>query len=211
MARTGRPRGFDKEAALEQAMHLFWEHGYEAASLSQLKAAMGGISASSFFAAFGSKEALFRAALDRYVQTHGQVVAPLDDPAFVPRDAVEQVLRGSARLQTDPAHPLGCFVVLSMANTSPENRHLQAVLTTIRQSNRVSLRACVERAVSRGELLADTDAAALATLFYMVLAGLATQARDGVTLAALDAGITAAMGVWDAHAAPAPARRRKAA
>lgn len=211
MARTGRPRGFDTEAALDQAMRLFWEHGYEATSLSQLKAAMGGISASSFFAAFGSKEALFRAALERYARTHGQVVAPLDDPALAPRDAVEQALRGSARMQTDPAHPLGCFVVLSTVNTSPENRHLQAVLAAIRQGNRDALRACVERAVNRGELRAGTDADALATAFYMVLAGLATQARDGVPLAALDAGITAAMGVWDAHAAPAPARRRKAA
>jgi len=76
MARTGRPRGFDKDEALEQATHLFWEHGYKATALSQLKAAMGGISASSFFAAFGSKEALFRAVLDRYARTHGQVIAP---------------------------------------------------------------------------------------------------------------------------------------
>ncbi len=211
MARTGRPRGFDMDEALDQAMHLFWEHGYEATSLSQLKAAMGGISASSFFAAFGSKEALFRTVLDRYAQTHGQVVAPLHDPALKPRDAVEQALRGSARMQTDPAHPLGCFVVLTTANSSPENRHLQTLLATERQRNRDGLRACVERAVARGDLRADTDVTGLATVLDGVLVGLATQARDGVPLSALDAGITAALGVWDAHAAPAAARKRKAA
>ncbi len=211
MARTGRPRGFDKDQALQQAMHLFWEHGYEATSLSQLKAAMGDISASSFFAAFGSKEALFRAALDRYGQTHGQVTAPLHDPAVRPRDAVEHVLRASAQMQTDPAHPLGCLVVLSTVNSSPENRHLQALLAAERQHNRDGLRACVERAVKRGELRADTDASALATLFDTVLMGLAIQARDGVLLAALDAGIMACLEVWDAHAAHPVSRRRKAA
>ncbi len=209
MARTGRPRGFDKDEALEQAMHLFWEHGYEATSLSQLKAAMGGLSASSFFAAFGSKEALFRAVLDRYARTHGRVTAPLNDPALAPREAVEQALRGSARMQADPAHPLGCLVALSMTGGSPENRHLQALLAAERQRNRDGLRACVERAVSRSELRPGTDVGALATLFGTVLVGLALQARDGVAFAALDVGITAAMAAWDAHAAPA--RRRKAA
>ena len=200
MARTGRPRGFDKEAALEQAMHLFWEHGYEATSLAQLKAAMGGLSASSFFAAFESKEALFRAALDRYLRTHGRVVAPLHDSGLPPREAIERALRGSARMQTDVAHPPGCFVVLSTVNSSPENRHLQELLAAERARNRAGLRACVERAIRDGELRADTDPAALAAVFDTVLVGLATQARDGVALAALDAGISAVMGVWDAHA-----------
>ena len=88
MARTGRPRGFDKGEAVQQAMALFWEHGYEATSLAQLKAAMGGISTASFYAAFGSKEALFRQAVDSYLATHGQVMAPLSDPALPPREAV---------------------------------------------------------------------------------------------------------------------------
>ena len=209
MTRTGRPRGFDKDEAVEQAMYLFWKHGYEATSLSQLKTAMGGLSASSFFAAFGSKEALFRAVLDQYARTHGQVIVPLHDPALKPRDAVEQVLRGSALMQTDPAHPPGCLVVLSATIGTPGNRHLQALLAAERQRNRDGMCTCVERAVSRGELRPGTDVTALATLLDAVLVGLATQARDGVPYAALDAGITAAMGAWDAH--DAPARRRKAA
>lgn len=78
--RTGRPRTFDREAAVSQAMHLFWEHGYESTSLAQLKAAIGrGITAPSFYAAFGSKEALFREAVDRYLTltTHGRVTDSL--------------------------------------------------------------------------------------------------------------------------------------
>ncbi len=84
MPRTGRPRGFDKDETLRQALRLFWEQGYEATSLAQLKAAMGGISAASFYAAFGSKEDLFRAALDLYLQTHGKLMYALEDPALSP-------------------------------------------------------------------------------------------------------------------------------
>lgn len=207
MARTGRPRGFDKDEALARAMHLFWERGYEATSLTQLKASMGDISASSFFAAFGSKEALFRAVLDQYAQSYGQVTAPLHDSSLIARDAVKQVLEGSARMQTDPTHPLGCLVVLSLAFSSPENQHLQVLLATERQRNRNGLRACVKRAISRGELRADTDKTALATLLDAVLLGLTTQARDGVPFTALHAGITAALGVWDSNVDPAHDRQ----
>ena len=133
MARSGRPRSFDRTAALDAAMHLFWEHGDEATSLSQLKATMGGLSSASFYAAFTSKEALFREALRPYLDTHGQVVASLCDPAALPRDALEKALRGSARMQTDPSHPAGCLVVLSTLTSAPENSHLQALLAAERE------------------------------------------------------------------------------
>ena len=198
MARTGRPRGFDKDEAVLQAMRLFWEQGYEATSLAQLKAAMGGLSSASFYAAFGSKEGLFREVLARYMDTHGQVTAPLFDPVLPPRDAVEQTLRASARMQTDQAHPLGCLVVLSTTTCSAENRHLQALLAAERQRSRAGLRACVDRAKAMGELHADTDVDALAAVFDTFLVGLATQARDGVPVKALDAGISELIRMWDA-------------
>src|SRR6187402_395278 len=74
MSQRGRPRTFDRDAAIVSAMHLFWEHGYESTSLSQLKAAIGeGISAPSFYAAFESKEALYKEALERYMEIYGKV------------------------------------------------------------------------------------------------------------------------------------------
>lgn len=200
MARTGRPRAFEIGIAVDQAMLLFWEHGYEATSLTQLKAAMGGISTASFYAAFGSKEALFRAVVARYLDTHGKVTAPLKDPAQPPRDAIEHVLRASARMQTGDAHPRGCLVVLSASACSAEGRPLQALLAAERRRNRAGLLACVARAVATGELRDGTDTMALATLFEGVLVGLSTQARDGVPLAALETSITQAMSIWDALA-----------
>ncbi len=201
MARTGRPRGFDRDEAVQQAMALFWEHGYEATSLAQLKAAMGGISAASFYAAFGSKEALFREVVSRYLATHGQAVAPLSDLSLPPREAVERTLRGSARMQTDQAHPLGCLVVLSTSTCSPESRHLQALLAGERGRNRAAMLACVERGVAAGDLPRGADAGALATTFDTVLVGLTAQARDGVPLARLEAAVSQAMCMWDGSAA----------
>ncbi len=197
MARTGRPRGFDKDEAVQKAMSLFWEHGYEATSLTQLKAAMGGISAASFYAAFTSKEGLFRKVVDHYLATYGRVTAPLHDSALTPREAIEQTLQRSARMQTDEAHPLGCLVVASTSTCSPENRHLQARLAQVREQNRIGLLVCLDRAVATGDLPHDADAAALAAVFNTFLVGLTTQARDRVPLASLDAAVSQLMQMWD--------------
>lgn len=73
MAERGRPRSFDKEAALDRAMEVFWRLGYEGASMADLTAAMG-IASPSLYAAFGSKEALFRLALEHYSATEGREI-----------------------------------------------------------------------------------------------------------------------------------------
>ena len=70
MARRRSPRGFDREEALRRAMDVFWSLGYEGATLTDLQEAMGGITAPSFYAAFGSKENLFREAVELYIETH---------------------------------------------------------------------------------------------------------------------------------------------
>lgn len=70
MAERGRPRNFDRDQALRKAMEVFWSKGYEGASLTDLTAAMG-INSPSLYGAFGSKEALFREAVELYRQTDG--------------------------------------------------------------------------------------------------------------------------------------------
>ena len=197
MPRTGRPREFDKDAAVDRAMLQFWEHGYEATSLAQLKAAMGNLSTASFYAAYGSKEQLFRAVLDRYLDTHGRVMAVLRDDNLAPRDAIEQALRQSAAMQTNVDHPLGCMIVLATTTASIENKHLQAMLAQERGRNRTALRSLVDRAIAAGELAEATPAASLATMYDTFLVGLATQARDGVQFATINAAVTEIMSLWD--------------
>lgn len=201
MARTGRPRGFDRDEAIDQAMMMFWDKGYESTSLAQLKAGMGNISAPSFYAAFTSKEDLFLEVFARYLATYGQSSAMLRDSALAPRDAIEQTLRASARMQTDRAHPPGCLVVLSGTTCPDDKEALQAAVAADRARTRKGIDQCVRRAVKSGELPASTDVAGLATVYDSFLQGMSMQAREGVSLPKLNAAITLVMGVWDGLAA----------
>lgn len=183
-------------------MHLFWEQGYECTSLNQLKAAIGsGISAPSFYAAFGSKEALFQECISRYLATYAQVTECLWDTSLAPREALEQALRRSARMQCERGHPKGCMVGLGvMSAPSPELSAVTAPLTRSRARTRAGIKACIERAVAAGELRKEVDTRALRTVFDSFLLGLSTLARDGVGLQVMDTAISQAMEIWDLYA-----------
>jgi AcrR family transcriptional regulator len=197
MATTlGRPRSFDRTAALVVAMELFWERGYEGTSLSELTAAMG-IGVKSLYAAFGSKEQLFR-----------EAVAYYNDPAYCPtiralrdqptvRQAVETMLRDNAHLYADPATPRGCMIVLSGITYAPADESIRDLLTDLRDQDRRMLRERLERAIADGELPAHVDPATLTGFAITVLHGLSLQARDGASRADLDAVIDYAMRAWD--------------
>lgn len=206
MAQMGRPRTFDRDAAVEQALHLFWEQGYESTSLTQLKSAIGGgISAPSFYAAFGSKEALYQECTARYLATYAQVTECLWDTSVTPRDAIEQAFTQSARMQCERGHPKGCMVGLGAmsagsANT-PELSVIMAPLTRSRARTRAGIRACVDRAIASGELGKDVDARALSTMLDSFMLGLSTLARDGIGFQAMKAAIAQVMQVWEHHVA----------
>ncbi|MCX2562310.1 TetR/AcrR family transcriptional regulator [Acetobacter farinalis] len=199
MARTGRPREFDRDKALDAAMALFWAQGYEPTSLSQLKACMGNISPASFYAAFGSKEALFREIVQRYLETYGQVMAPLWDETLSPREAIEQTLRGSARMQTGHAHPTGCLIVLGASNCSPENHSVQYLLAAERARTRSGISACVNRAIAQGALADTPLTETLPAVFTAFLHGMACEARDGGSAEKLEAAIESLMRLWDSQ------------
>jgi AcrR family transcriptional regulator len=199
MALMGRPRGFDRDKAVDQALHLFWEHGYEATSLNQLKAGIGGgISAPSFYAAFGSKEALFRECAQRYLSRYASVTECLWDTTLAPRAALESALRSSTRMQCERGHPKGCMVALAvMSAPSPEHSGVTESLTQSRNRTRAGIVACVKRGIANGELAPETEPQALAAVFDSFLVGVSTLARDGVGHRVLDAAIDQIMTAWD--------------
>ncbi|MBD8574312.1 TetR/AcrR family transcriptional regulator [Pseudomonas syringae] len=199
MAQMGRPRTFDRDLAITQALQVFWEHGYDATSLSQLKACMGGgITAPSFYAAFGSKQALFHEVIERYLTTHGRVMDSLFDTTLPPREAIERTLRRSAKMQCEPGHPKGCLVSLGlMSACSDESKAISEPLARARNRNREGLLKCIERAVTAGELPATVMPHTLAAVYDSFLLGLSTLARDGVAQATLDAAVTQVMRLWD--------------
>lgn len=206
MAQMGRPRTFDRDVAITQALHLFWEHGYDATSLSQLKANIGGgITAPSFYAAFGSKQALFNEVMERYLTTHGRVMESLFDSTLPPREAIERTLRRSAKMQCETDHPKGCLVSLGyLSACSEESKAISRPLAEARTANRAGIKACVERAIAAGELPATVASEALAAVFDSFLLGLSVLARDGASLETLDAAVTQVMTVWDAQRMGSP-------
>lgn len=199
MMKTGRPRQFDRDEAVIRAMHLFWENGYDSTSLAMLKASIGrGITAPSFYAAFGSKEALFNEAVNCYLKTHAQVTEPLWDSEQPARQALETALTNSARMQYGPEHPRGCMVALSAMFTCPaENRHILQPLEASRRRTREGIMHCVKRGISSGELADNEDTLSLAVSFDSFLLGISTLARDDVPLASVERAIIHIMKLWD--------------
>src|SRR5712664_1999416 len=109
----GRPREFDREAALERAIDVFWRHGYEATSVSDLTAAMG-INPPSLYAAFGDQ------------QQRRQTVAKVFDEAPTAKEAVHRLLQEAARELACSSHPRGCMLVMSDTNCPDASAHVQS-------------------------------------------------------------------------------------
>jgi AcrR family transcriptional regulator len=200
----GRPLSFDRDAALEQAMHVFWERGYEAASITDLTSAMG-ITTPSLYTAFGDKEKLFLEAIERYALGPGSAGprALAEEPTA--RAAIERWLQESADELTRPCHPKGCMVVMATTNCSVAAEHVQTALTKRRAAAIANIRTRIQDGIDKGELPADTDAKALSNFYSTIYQGMSMQAKDGASRASLMATVEAAMRAWPA----APAKRRK--
>jgi AcrR family transcriptional regulator len=193
MAERGRPRGFDRDAALRQAMEVFWQKGYDGASMSELTSAMG-INSPSLYAAFGSKEALFREAAELYSRAAGCVWSNLATSPTA-REGVETLLRSTVRGLSEPGNPRGCMTVLAGIGASSEN--VCATLRAQRQASVELLRERLQRAKREGEIGENTDVRALAQFYTTVQHGLSLQARDGVGRKGLLQIVDCALAAWE--------------
>jgi AcrR family transcriptional regulator len=201
MAERGRPRSFDRDAALTRAMELFWVKGYEGASISDLTEAMG-IGSPSLYAAFGSKEALFREAIELYGRTEGPAIWDAVETAPDARSAVAGFLTATAHSFSRPGKPRGCMVVLSQLNTTEASASVCAALRENRAQGQSGLETRLRRAVDDGELAPGTDVAALAAFYLTVQQGMSIQARDGASEEKLLAVAKGAMAAWEPLTAP---------
>ncbi|MEU4653661.1 TetR/AcrR family transcriptional regulator [Streptomyces sp. NPDC023723] len=177
--RIGRPRGFDTEAALERAMRVFWEQGYEGASLTDLTGAMG-ITRTSMYAAFGNKEDLFRKALERYTEGPASYLArALREPTA--REVATAFLTGSVRTTTHPGCPAGCLGVQASLAAGESGRTTRDTLVSWRNAGTERLRERFQRAVDEGDLPATADPGTLARYLMTVANGIAVQATSGAS------------------------------
>ncbi|WP_329267171.1 TetR/AcrR family transcriptional regulator [Streptomyces pseudovenezuelae] len=189
----GRPRSFDRATALEKAILAFWEHGYEATSVSDLTRVMD-IGAPSLYAAFGDKRSLFEEVVKEYGVRYGSFGdrALAEEPTA--RAAFARMLREAAVAYTDPGHPHGCLVVHAATNCStPE---VEESLRERRNANIAAFESRIRADMAAGELPAGTDAAALARYTGAVIQGMSQQARDGASREELEAVAEIAMAIW---------------
>lgn len=187
----GRPRGFDRDAALAVAMETFWRLGYEGASIADLTAAIG-ITPQSLYAAFGSKAELYREALGLYRATSGASLAQALAEAPNVSTAIERLLQARARLYTQPGRPAGCMISAAVLTCASENAPVADYLSQLRLSALAGLRAALEEGKTSGEFRADLDVGAMARTLAAFIQGMAVQARDGASEADLQCLVGAA-------------------
>jgi AcrR family transcriptional regulator len=193
----GRPRSFDRETALEIAMRLFWQQGYDGTSLADLTAAMD-IRPASFYAAFGSKESLFMETLERYRSGVGSGLPRIVNSAPTAREAIRMLLDGTAAAITRRAQPRGCMIVLSSLRGFTESTDMERELQRCRAEDQAIITQRLQQATLTGELPPSCAPVSLGAFYMAILQGMSIQARDGVSRAALEDIAACAMQAWPA-------------
>jgi TetR/AcrR family transcriptional repressor of nem operon len=183
---------FDRDKVLDRAMRLFWQRGYEGASIEDLVTATG-INRGSLYATFGSKCGIFLATLDRYAILLGKPLLP-DDPD--PRRAIERMFETIITRTSDPQWPRGCF----MTNTALEcpdagDEIARKVAEGVGRQESAIYRV-LQRAQAEGSLDPKADARALARFFLGVAQGMNVVIKATADPSILRDMVTSAMTVW---------------
>jgi TetR/AcrR family transcriptional regulator, copper-responsive repressor len=191
----GRPRAFDREAALDTALRLFWQRGFEGTAVSDLVGELK-IVAPSIYAAFGSKKGLFTEAIGLYARKYGIALKDAIERGPTAEAAVRAILFDAARTFTKQGLPGGCFVASGMLVWPPQQENMARVFKSKRALMVRALSELIESGIATAELPEDTDARALGCYFGAVIEGMSVQARDGVNRRTLHKLAEIAMQAW---------------
>jgi AcrR family transcriptional regulator len=177
--KTGRPINFDKDAALEAAMLLFWERGFEGASMADLTHAMG-LSPSSIYAAFGDKQNLFALAAKRYLEYRARYAGrALAEPTL--EGAVRALFANTVEFLTTAGHPPVCMSLVGATGCSVDATPAKQLMTEIRKQNQAAIKSRLVRARKSGELPKEINVDDYTRYLSTILAGLSIQAANGST------------------------------
>lgn len=181
----GQGRKFDIDAALDKAMFAFWEHGYEGTSVSMLTSAMG-INPPSLYSAFGGKEELFFATVDRYRATRGDFM----DRAFAEEphadELISRLLYDAASHYTDHSCPGGCLIISSAVGVTDANRTIADRLRHMRNANVSLLSERISKSVDDDTLPSSWDPVDTSEFVGVVIQGMSQRSRDGATRSQLE-------------------------
>ena len=200
--KTGRPRSFDRDAALEQAVLTFWRYGYESTSIVDLTTAMG-VTAPSLYTAFGDKRRLFLEAAHRYAGDPSAMARAINDSPTA-YDAARTMLITAAVAYTGDTTPKGCLLASATASVSGASSDVQIAIADIRKSIGSLLGARIEQDIMTGALSPATNAAAMAGLVMTLTQGMSVLARDGTPREALLAIVEVALQAWPRGRSRAP-------
>ncbi len=175
--KIGRPREFNEDSALEAAMRLFWERGYEGTSLNDLTEAMG-VNRGSLYATFGDKESLFLKALARYADGPTSYLKfALKEPTAV--RVIESIFRGSVNVLGDPANPRGCLSTQGALATGPAAASVKEALIDWRKAGEAQLLERLKLAKAEGDLPATANISDLTRFVSTIWYGLGVLAANG--------------------------------
>jgi AcrR family transcriptional regulator len=191
---AGRPREFDIDKALNEALSVFLKKGYEGASLTDLTQAMG-INPPSLYAAFGNKEGLFRQVHERY-QLERNAVIELALAAPTVAETVERFLRKSVEEQTLDDRTHGCLLVQGALACTDQSNAIRQELGRSRLAGQIALTERFTVARAKGELPKKSSPEGLARYVCTQVHGLAVQAASGATRAELMSVVDMTMNAW---------------
>lgn len=193
MPPAGRPRTFDRKQALEKAMYVFWEKGYEGTSMADLIESIG-MKAPSIYAAFGNKDALFREAVELY---KGQVeqgsLKALNHSTYI-LEALENSLNESVKMLSG-SKVSGCLIMGGAINCAPEHQEHVELLRNMRSKYKQALKGRFAQAVKDKQLIESADPEELAEFYFAFIHGLALRSSDGSTQKELKSSCTLALEV----------------
>jgi AcrR family transcriptional regulator len=191
----GRPRQFDRDKALQDALLVFWRKGFYATSIPDLCGAIG-VHEPSLYAAFGNKEKLYVEAVQLYMKISQSLLWGYLETGRTARAGMRDLLMATAKeLSGSDTHPNGCFITLATIDEDMPEGVSRAVRGARREWLEV-LRAHLNKAVANGELPASTDTESMSRFFQAIVQSIGIQSHDGASQAQLEGMVETAMAVW---------------
>lgn len=191
----GRPKNFDRAIALHQAMKLFWERGYEGTSFDDLTAVMG-ISPSSFYNSFGSKERLYQEATEAFMAHSREWFANELGAATAAKTAFHELMKATAREATLDDMPAGCMISLAGTHVPPALTAVRIRMAGYRGAVESAMADRIRRGIDEGDVPQDTNVEALAAFYSALSRGMVVQARDGASRERLLEIVEVGMRAW---------------